>query len=94
MRALGEVVAIRFETVGDAAKKCGARLAGGLRVDGESFGSKLCSTIEFLQGCGAIDRLNGLTGGGSECLEAGTVARTTFEADEGESSEVHDMFSV
>src|SRR6185437_10028196 len=94
MGAIGKIIATLFKTVGDATQKCSPCLAGGLRVGGECFASELCGAIEFLQSCGAVYGLNGLTGGGGECLKAGTVARATFKADEGESSEVHDCFSV
>jgi hypothetical protein len=92
--ALGEFVAMRFETVCDTAEECAARQAGGLGVDGEGFGSEVGGAIELLQGCGAIDGLDGFAGAGSKGLETGAVARATFGADEGESGEFHVFFSV
>ena len=83
-----------FEAVRDSTQESATRFATGLGIDGEGFGGKLCGAVEFLQSDSAIYGLDRFACFGSEGLEAGAVAGAAVGADEGESGEIHNSFSV
>jgi hypothetical protein len=94
MSALCECVAMRLESICNAAQESRALLACGLRAAAEGVLREVRCLIEFARGRGAVDGLEGSGGLWGKCLKAGASARTALRTDEGESSEFHSNFRL